>query len=476
MNSNGGVGDGRAGLGEEAQEWLAWNTPAVSAPGSREDEVELARRVSADSARAAATRHRTETTAALLRRPAATRDPELVEIHAEAGRFFQACLRGSWVPGYLADRGLGAALLPTSPWKIGYAPASWTALTEHLRGLGHCEAALLCSGLVVNCKDGRLRDQFHDRLMIPLRAEDGIVVGFIGRRNPGVGDDHGPKYLNSPDTELFTKGRILAGLAEGRHALRAGAQPVLVEGPLDAIAVSIAAPGLFTGITPCGTTLTGDQATALARTVDLRERGLRVAMDADAAGNKAAIRAHATLSPVISGVTAVILPADADPASILEHHGQQALADVLAKSTRPLADLVVDARLDQWAHGRELVFAELQLGALRAAATAIAAMPADEVGPQAARLCVMYEERYGWKAEEVTREVIDAIEHRYLTGARAQPMTGHGYHPADSPWAVVLRAAAPARPHLTVASPENDAPPRSVRHDPVRRSQSTQRE
>ncbi|MBV9450724.1 MAG: toprim domain-containing protein [Streptosporangiaceae bacterium] len=436
----------------------AWDRPADQGQAA-----ELAARVSATADRATAVLGRAGTTGAFLCPPAVTRDPELVQIHAEAGRFFQACLTGSWVPDYLASRGLDAALLPTSPWKIGYAPATWTALTDHLHRLGHSDAALLCSGLVTNRKNGQLRDRFHDRLMIPLRAEDGIVVAFIGRR-PGAGDDHGPKYLNSPDTELFTKGHVLAGLAEGRNALKAGAQPVLAEGPLDAIAVSIAAPGQFTGITPCGTALTGHQAAALARAVELRERGMRVAMDADAAGRKAAVRAHATLSPLVSGVIAVTFPDNADPSSILENDGRQALADVLIKSTRPLADLVVDARIEDWAYGRELKFAELQIGALRAAAQAIATMPADEVGPQAARLSATFAHSYGWKPEEVTREVIDAIERHYQGGPLARPVSGHSYHPADSPWAVVLRATAPPHPRLAAADLGQATPAQIVRH------------
>jgi hypothetical protein len=95
------------------------------------------------------------------------------------------------------------------------------------------------------------------------------------------------------------------------------------------------------------------------------------------------------------------------------------------------------------AHGRELKFTELQMGALRAGASAIAAMPADEVGPQASRLCTMFAERYGWKPEEVTREVINAVERYYRAGTQANSLQGEPYHSADSPWAVVMRATAP---------------------------------
>src|SRR5271154_7042722 len=227
-------GDGETALGEAALQ--DWNTAVSGQNPPHDDAAQLAARISALPDRITAAQDRARTSHALLHPPSAGRDEELVRVHVDALRYFQSRLPRSWVPGYLASRGLDAALLPTSPWKIGYAPDDWTALTDHLRSLGYCDAALLSSGLVTNGKNKRLRDHFHDRLMIPLRAEDGIVVGFIGRRPPQAGDDHGPKYLNSPDMGLFAKRRVLAGLAEGRPQLARGAQPVLVEGPMDAIA------------------------------------------------------------------------------------------------------------------------------------------------------------------------------------------------------------------------------------------------
>jgi hypothetical protein len=110
---------------------------------------------------------------ALTRPPPASGHGVLVNIHADAGRFYQSCLPGSWVPGYLASRRLDAVLLPTSPWKIGYAPRSWTALIGHLRDLGYSDEVMLDSGLIATGNDGRLRDRFHDRLMVPLRRSSG---------------------------------------------------------------------------------------------------------------------------------------------------------------------------------------------------------------------------------------------------------------------------------------------------------------
>src|SRR5205814_8971387 len=112
---------------------------------------------------------------------------------------------------------------------------------------------------------------------------------------PG-GDRPGPVYLNSRTTGLSHKGSLLFGLYEARRALAAGARPVLIEGPLDAIAVTAA--GRYAGVSPCGTALPPGQVALLARTCDLRRAGVVVAFDADPAGRRAAGRA----SPALRGV------------------------------------------------------------------------------------------------------------------------------------------------------------------------------
>lgn len=391
-------------LADEAEFWREWNADVYARARARGDIP--------DTRRSEAVRRRAETTTAVTSRREGASDAELVQIHAAAGRFFQAALHRSWVPDYLSDRGLAAALLATSPWKIGYAPATWTALTDHLRRQGYDPRVMLRSGLVVTGRDGRLHDRFRDRLMIPLRNEHGIAIAFIGRRHPDCTDDDIPKYLNSPDTDIFVKGRVLAGLAEGHRFLSRGAQPVLVEGPLDAIAVSISAPGQFTGIAPCGTRLTSSQAAALSRTADLPGLGVRVCLDGDTAGRSAAVRAYPVLQPVTADITAVTLPDGQDPADILRHHGRDALRDTLATSIRPLADTVVDARIAEQTQGRELVYTEDQIRALRAATKVIATLSPSDVDPQVKRLCDMFA-RYDWSPREITREVITAIEDRY---------------------------------------------------------------
>ena len=178
---------------------------------------------------------------------------------------------GSWVPGYLASRGLSAAV--QDPWLAGYAPAAWDALTSHLRAAGYSDMVIEASGLARRSRRGTLIDTFRDRAMLPIRSADGTIIAFIGRAaehaDPGV-----PKYLNSPSTALYNKSEVLFGLWEARDALASGARPVIVEGPLDAIAVTTAGHGRYVGVAPCGTNFTAHQAAALAQAADLRTSGV----------------------------------------------------------------------------------------------------------------------------------------------------------------------------------------------------------
>lgn len=398
-----------ADLAKEAEFWREWNADAYARARARGDIPPP------DTRRSEALRRRAETTSALTSRREGPRDAELIQIHAAAGRFFQAALRGSWVPDYLSDRGLSAALLATSPWKIGYAPATWTALADYLRRQGCDHELMVRSGLVIEGSNGHLHDRFRDRLMIPLRDERGLAIAFIGRRHPDCADDDVPKYLNSPETDLFSKGKTLAGLAESRRFLARGAQPVLVEGPLDAIAVDIAAPGQFVGIAPCGTNFRPDQAAVLSRATDLPAVGIRICLDGDSAGQTAAVRAYPILQPVATEITAAILPSGQDPADILRHEGRDALRAALTTDVRPLADLVVEARIAEQTHGRELVYIEDQLRAVRAATRVIATLSPADVDHQVKRLCARFS-RYDWSPQEIAREVISAIEDRYESG------------------------------------------------------------
>ena len=308
-------------------------------------------------------------------------DNDMIQVNVAAHAFFQSRIRDSWVPGYLAARGFGIGFQQL--WQAGHAPASWDALTRHLRALGFPDTVLEASGLARLSRRGTLIDTFRNRAMLPIRSADGTVIAFIGRApdpsRPGV-----PKYLNSPKTSLYDKSEILFGLWEAREALAGGARPVIVEGPFDAIAVTIAGEGRFAGVSPCGTALTTRHADALCRTADLPAIGVLVAFDPDPPGRRAAVRAYHLLSQLTAETSAVTLSAGQDPAQILADNSAEALATILVERTHPLADLVTDAQLEQWA--RWLDHAEGQISALRAVAPVLAAMPSAHVARQVARL------------------------------------------------------------------------------------------
>jgi DNA primase len=318
-------------------------------------------------------------------------------IHEVAAQFFHSHMPGSWVPGYLARRGLTAAIQDS--WHAGYAPAEWDALSRHLQAADYTDTVIEATGLARRSRRGTLIDTFRDRAMLPIRTADGTIVAFIGRAAEHAG--HGtPKYLNSPATSHYSKSEILFGLWEGRDAFKNGARPVIVEGPLDAIAVTTAGHGRYAGVAPCGTALTAGHAAVLDHAADLRTAGISVAFDPDQAGQRAAIRACHLLCPLTDKLGAVILPAGQDPAHILASSGPAALARTLARQARPLPDLVTDAVARHWS--ARLCYAEGQIAALRAAAPLIAALPPAHVARQVGRLAAILQLDHATVTEAVT--------------------------------------------------------------------------
>lgn len=318
-------------------------------------------------------------------------------IHDVALACYRDTLERSWVPGYLARRGFDPRV--QRRWQVGYAPASGHALVCHLRSAGYPDSLIEAAGLGRRTRAGILTDTFRDRAVLPVRDSHGRIVAFIGRAADHAGPA-APKYLNSPTTPLYRKGDVLFGLTEAGAALAAGAVPVITEGPLDAIAIGVATDGRYAPVALCGTILTARQMAVLGDACDLRATGALVAFDADGAGCRAAVRAYHMLSPVAGRTAAVVLPAGRDPAQVLTDHGPGALASLLGRRLRPLADLVLDAEVGVWS--QRLRFAEGQVGALRAGAAAIAAMPASDVPRQVARLAGILGLDHGMVTEAVT--------------------------------------------------------------------------
>ncbi len=386
---------------------------AVTAPdGTLTADPSLAARAQAGTERTAAARRHADATYALAVSSsgpviAPAQLDALARLHAEATVFYAAQLAGPTPDAARARSILWQRAVPppvAAAYEIGYAPAGWTALTDHLRGRGYTDEQLLAAGVSLTTRRGTVVDRFRDRLMLPVRGPAGErVVAFIGRT---LGQRDGtPKYLNSPETALYRKGDVLYGLGAEpvRRALAGGAQPVLVEGALDAIAVTCAGAGRYAGVAPSGTALTAAQVAALDVDVgSLAERPVTVAFDSDGPGQQAALRSYPLLRAVGAWPTTAALPDGQDPASLAQEQGAHALAAAL-DNAEPLADLVVDERLARWAE--HLRWAEGRVGAAREVSTLIAAMPAQHVARQVARVAA----HTGLHPSTVTGEVAEAV-------------------------------------------------------------------
>ncbi len=268
----------------------------------------------------------------------------LIELNTHAAAFFTDHYPDSWAPGYLHDR-LGTDLTADARFTPGHAPADWTALVAHLRGLGATEDELLAAGLAQRARTGALIDRFRDRLTFPIHDLDGAVVGFIARRNPTAPHDGpaGPKYLNTPGTDLYRKGEHLFGLHEARAALTADATPALVEGPLDAIALTLAGAGQTVGVATLGTALTDQQADLLGPYIRGGDGpGVLVATDNDPAGQQAAERIYWQLTARGDDPRRLALPDGLDPADLFHRDGATALQTAIDTSSS-LADALLDA-------------------------------------------------------------------------------------------------------------------------------------
>ncbi len=213
----------------------------------------------------------------------AEENEHLREVLSMAVTFFQHQLRntpaGKGALDYLYGRKLTDETIDA--FALGYAPDSWDALTNYMTSREVSEADLIAAGLVSEREGGGVYDRFRHRLVIPIRDHRGRMAGFGGRvlRAEDV-----PKYLNSPKTELFDKGRLLYGLDMARREIRTKDEVVIVEGYLDVIGPYQA--GFKNCVSPMGTALTEDQF----RLIKRYSRRIILALDPDAAGQKATLR------------------------------------------------------------------------------------------------------------------------------------------------------------------------------------------
>jgi DNA primase len=257
----------------------------------------------------------------------------ILKIHEVAARFFREQLAG---PGglaarqYLGARGLAPNTIATLG--LGYAPAARDALRSHLEAQGFAPGSLVRSGLVVERAGGRLADRFRHRVMIPIYRESGTLVAF-GARALEAGQQ--PKYLNSPETPVYAKGRVLYGLHLAKDAIRRLGYAVLVEGYFD-LAQAYQA-GVSNVVASCGTALTAFQARALRRLTGK----VVLSYDPDAAGRSAVGRSSEVLVAEGFQVNVAMLPAGQDPDTFIRVSGGEAYRERL-RASRPYLDYLLD--------------------------------------------------------------------------------------------------------------------------------------
>ena len=264
-------------------------------------------------------------------RPAQRYD-ELFDINANVARRWQRAL-ADHAPAvdYLKGRGIDG---PTAKrFGIGYAPDGWSKILDRYGKSPEDIERLLTAGLIIRKDDGHHYDRFRERLMFPIRDTRGRTIGFGGRT---IGDGE-PKYLNSPETVLFHKGRELYGLYEARQALREIERLVVVEGYMDVVA--LARHGIDFAVGTLGTATTPEHLNRLFRLTD----NVDFCFDGDRAGRKAAWRALETALPLIREgrqVRFTFLPDKHDPDSYVNEFGANAFVTALDAGTR-LADFLI---------------------------------------------------------------------------------------------------------------------------------------
>lgn len=259
----------------------------------------------------------------------------LVEMHVQAAAFFARQLadatEGKVAGAYLEDRGLDRAAI--ARFSLGFAPSSGDALLRHLKAK-YPEKLLEISGLFSRDPGGRFYDRFRRRIMFPIANETGRIIAFGGR---AMGDDQ-PKYLNSPETLIYSKSNVLYHLDRAKEALRQSDFAVLVEGYMDAIAVARA--GIANVVASCGTSLAEPQIKLLGRFT----RRMVVNFDPDAAGQMATERSLTLLLEKEFDVRVLVLPGGADPDKFLREQGSETYRKLLAEAPPYLDYLLARAR------------------------------------------------------------------------------------------------------------------------------------
>ena len=357
----------------------------------------------------------------------------ILDLTQQAAAFYQEQYVGSGAAAYMRKR-VGTDLTDHPTIVVGHAPAG-SRLVQPLRRHGATDQELIDAGLAKPAQGGGVIDVFRDRLMFGIHTSQGELVGFVGRTlttNPRV-----PKYLNTPTTRAFHKSEVLFGLPEYQNLVEQGADLVRVEGPFDALAITLATGGRAVGVAPLGTALTEQQAQAIAN------QRVRVweATDTDAAGQAAAARDHELL--VRHGATAYDFPLLSpdgqpvkDPAELLARPGG---ADALQKplilgdaaptlAGKLLVGMVRDHTDDLAGNANVLV------GVARNAARLIADLPADQQPYHTDLVAAALRDADPTQHQDAVRDLVSHEIQQQVrsastgSGSRIRPRTGEKLH------------------------------------------------
>jgi DNA primase len=342
----------------------------------------------------------------------------LVAAHRAARAFYREQLLDAYGPRrYLVERGLGPLIDRAEPWWLGYAPG-WTCLVDHLALEGFAPEELLAGGLAVPGRRGGIVDAFRDRVMFPIHDVAGDPIAFIGRAAPGAKT---PKYFNTRQTTIYRKSETLYGIGEQAERFAAGWTPVLVEGPIDVLAVYLARPDHVgvgcAAVSACGTGLSRQHVAAITSLSGALTRRVVLAYDNDSGGQAATERAWHILPREID-LHAAGLPAGLDPGDlIVRSGGLDDLREALTSASRPLVEAVIEIHFGRLLERRPdgLTHVEGQLAFVRHLTALITDLPPEQIIALAGYIA----RRTGAAIELVTGAVMDGLERRRTAPARS---------------------------------------------------------
>lgn len=329
----------------------------------------------------------------------------LLDAHKMAAEFFE---RNLYSPDaqeaqrFLGARGFDPAA--TRKFGVGYAPRGWDHLLKHLRSQGFTDEELKATGMFSEGNRG-LYDRFRGRIIWPIRTIAGETIGFGARRL--FDDDQGPKYLNTPETQLYKKSQVLYGIDLAKRDMTKTKQVVIVEGYTDVMAAHLA--GITTAVATCGTAFGPGHIKMVRRMITDDGSGGEIifTFDGDAAGQKAAMAAFQEDQRFVAQTFVAVAENGMDPCDLRLHKGDAAVRSLIA-SRRPLFEFAIDSTLAKY----DLATLEGRVLAMRAIAPIIAGIKDRDLRPAYMR---KVSGQLGLELDEIQRAVAYAQNHPKLS-------------------------------------------------------------